>query len=417
MPEDKPNEEGRLISPAAPDDQPPERTGRSWPWVVIVLVVVLGIGLLVYLRLRTPPVIPHPPAPVEIAMTKVEKGAIPVYVNWALGTVTPLATVTVLSRVDGQIMKVNYTEGQIVPAGFVLLQIDSRPFDAQLATAQGQLQHDREVLAETKINQKRYEEAYAQKAIPKQQLDDQASLVRQLEGTVKLDEGQVAAAQTQVDYCTISAPVAGLVGLRLVDVGNIVHAAGTTGLVVVAQLQPITVIFSVAEDSLPAIQEQLRAGHVLPVEAWSRDQKNKLAMGTLLALDSQIDTATGTIRLRAQFDNKDDALFPNQFVNARLLLNTLSDVMLVPTGAIQRSAQGAFVYVVKSDNTLEMRPVKVGITEGDLASVTGVTADETIAGDNFNRLQEGMAVTQRKEASAATPATTNAAETPKGQKP
>ena len=232
MPEDKPNEEGRLISPAAPDDQPPERTGRSWPWVVIVLVVVLGIGLLVYLRLRTPPVIPHPPAPVEIAMTKVEKGAIPVYVNWALGTVTPLATVTVLSRVDGQIMKVNYTEGQIVPAGFVLLQIDSRPFDAQLATAQGQLQHDREVLAETKINQKRYEEAYAQKAIPKQQLDDQASLVRQLEGTVKLDEGQVAAAQTQVDYCTISAPVAGLVGLRLVDVGNIVHAAGTTGLVV-----------------------------------------------------------------------------------------------------------------------------------------------------------------------------------------
>ncbi len=156
---------------------------------------------------------------------------------------------------------------------------------------------------------------------------------------------------------------------------------------------------------------------MLPVEAWDRDQKNKLATGTLLALDSQIDTATGTIRLRAQFDNKDDALFPNQFVNARLLLNTLSDVTLVPTGAIQRSAQGAFVYVVKSDNTLEMRPVKVGITEGDLASVTGVEPDETIAADNFNRLQEGMAVTERKAASAATPATTNAAETPKGQKP
>ena len=415
MPEDKPNEEARLISPGAPEDQPPERTGRSWPWVVIVLAVVLGIGLLVYLRLRTPPVIPHPPAPVEIAMTKVQKGAIPIYVNWALGTVTPLATVTVLSRVDGQIMKVNYTEGQVVPAGFMLLQIDSRPFDAQLTTAQGQLQHDREVLAETKINRKRYEEAYAQKAIPKQQLDDQASLVRQLEGTVKLDEGQVAAAQTQVDYCTISAPVAGLVGLRLVDVGNIVHAAGTSGLVVVAQIQPITVIFSVAEDNLPAIRSSCGRDMCCRSRRGPH-QKNKLAMGTLLALDSQIDTATGTIRPRAQFDNKDDALFPNQFVNARLLVNTLSDVTLVPTGhPAQR--KGAFVYVVKSDNTLEMRPVKLGFTEGDLASVTGVTVDQTIAGDNFNRLQEGMAVTQSKEASAATPATTNATETPKGQKP
>jgi multidrug efflux system membrane fusion protein len=406
MPEDKPNADARPKSPVA---------------VVIVLAVVLGIGLIVFLRLQTPPVKPHAPAPVEIAMAKAQKGAIPVYVN-ALGTVTPLATVTVLSRVDGQIMKVNYTEGQRVPEGFVLLEIDSRPYDAQLTTAQGQLERDRETLAEAKINQERYREAYEQKAIPKQQFDDQASLVRQLEGTVKFDEGQVASAQTQVDYCTIKSPVAGLVGLRLVDVGNIVHAAGTTGMVVITQIEPITVIFNVAEDYLPAIQEQLRQGHVLSVEAWDRAQKKKIATGTLLALDSQIDTTTGTIRLRAQFDNKNDALFPNQFVNARLLLNTLSDVTLVPTGTIQRSAQSAFVYVVKSDNTVEMRPVEVGVTEGGVASVdarhaaadgtmTGLEPGESIAADNFNRLQEGMAVTERKTSSEAAPGT------PKGQKP
>ena len=415
MPEDKPNEEARLNSPAAPADQPPVKMGFRWWLFETVVVVVVGISLLVHF-LRKPPVVPHAPLPVEIALTKVQKGAIPVYVN-GLGTVTPLATVTVLSRVDGQIMKVNYTEGQIVPEGFALLQIDPRPYAAQLTTAQGQLERDRETLAEAKINQERYRGAYEQKAIPKQQFDDQASLVRQLEGTVKFDEGQVASAQTQVDYCTITAPVAGLVGLRLVDVGNILHAAGTTGLVVLTQIQPITVIFSVAEDNLPAIQEQLRQGHVLPVEAWDREKKKKLATGTLAALDSQIDTTTGTIRLKAQFDNKDDALFPNQFVNARLVVNTLNDVTLVPDGTIQRGANVAFVYVVKPDNTLEMRPVKVGITEGGMTLVTGVEPDETIAADNFNRLQEGMAVTERTASSAATPATTNAPETPKGQKP
>jgi multidrug efflux system membrane fusion protein len=405
MPEDKPNEESLVNSPAAPADQPPEAATSSWLWVVIMLAVVLGIGLLVYLRLRAPAVKPTAPPPVEIAMTKARKGAIPVYVN-GLGTVTPLATVTVLSRVDGQIMKVNYTEGQMVPEGFVLLEIDPRPYAAQLTTAQGQLEHDRETLAEAKINEERYRQAVAQKAISQQQFDDQASLVRQLEGTVKFDEGQVASAQTQVDYCTIRAPVAGLVGLRLVDVGNIVHAAGTSGMVVMTQIEPITVIFSVAEDYLPAIQEQLQQRRALSVEAWDRALKRKIAMGRLMALDSQIDPTTGTIRLRAQFDNKDDKLFPNQFVNARLLLNTLNDVTLVPAEAIQRSAQAAFVYVVKKDQTLEVRPVEVGVTEGDVASVTGVEPDESIAADNFNRLQEGTAVTERKAPGKAEPGTT-----------
>jgi multidrug efflux system membrane fusion protein len=414
MPEDKPNEETRLDSPAAPADQPPERTGRRWLWFAIAFAVAAVIGLIVFRLLRTPPVQPHAPAPVEIAMTKAQKGAIPVYIN-GLGTVTPLATVTVLSRVDGQIMKVNYTEGQMVPEGFVLLEIDPRPYAAQLTTAQGQLEHDRETLAEAKINQERYRQAVEQKAISQQQFDDQASLVRQLEGTVKFDEGQVASAQTQVDYCTIRASVAGLVGLRLVDVGNIVHAAGTSGMAVITQIEPITVIFSVAEDHLPAIQEQLRQGRALPVEAWDHDIKKKLATGRLMALDSQIDTTTGTIRLRAQFDNKDDALFPNQFVNARLLLNTLNDVTLVPAGTIQRSAQGAFVYVVKEDQTLEVRPVEVGVAEGDVASVTGVEPDETIAADNFNRLQEGTAVTERKAPDKADPGTTK--DSGKGQKP
>ena len=270
---------------------------------------------------------------------------------------------------------------------------------------------------EAKVNLKRYGEAYEQKAIPKQQLDDQASLVRQLEGTVRFDEGQVASAQTEVDYCTIKAPVAGRVGLRRVDVGNIVHAADTGGLVVITQLQPITVIFSVGEDYLPAIQEQLRQGHALSVEAWDRAQQKKIATGTLLTLDNQIDTATGTIRLKAQFENKDNALFPNQFVNARLLLNTLSEVTLVPTGAIQHSAQSAFVYVVKEDHTLEVRPVQVGVTEGAVASVTGLEPDETIAADNFNRLQEGTAVAERKARSEADPATPTDPGTPKGHKP
>jgi multidrug efflux system membrane fusion protein len=383
---------------------------------VIVLAVVLGIGLIVFLRLRTPPAKPHAPPPVEIAMAKAQKGAIPVYVN-GLGTVTSLATVTISSRVDGQIVKVNYTEGQMIPEGFVLVQIDSRPYDAQLKEAQGQLERDRELGKETGVNMKRYKDAYEQKAIPRQQFDDEDSLVRQLEGTVKFDEGQVASAQTQVDYCTIKSPVAGRVGLRRVDVGNIVHATDTSGMVVITQIEPITVIFSVAEDYLPAIQEQLRQGHVLSVEAWDRAQKKKIATGTLLALDSQIDTTTGTIRLKAQFDNKDDTLFPNQFVNARLLLNTLSDVTLVPTGAVQRSAQSAFVYVVKSDNTLEMRPVEVGVTEGGKASVTGLEPDEIIATDNFNRLQEGMAVTERKASSEADPGTSKGSGTPKGRKP
>jgi multidrug efflux system membrane fusion protein len=413
MPENKPNEEPRVNSPIASADQPPERTGRSWPWVVIVIAVVLGIGLLVYLR-RAPAVKPPAPPPVEIAMIKAQKGAIPVYVN-GLGTATPLATVTVLSRVDGQIMKVNYIEGQMVPAGFTLLEIDPRPYAAQLTMAQGQLAHDRETLAEAKINQERYRQAVEKKAISQQQFDDQASLVRQLEGTVKFDEGQVASAQTQLNYCTIQAPVAGLVGLRLVDVGNIVHAAGTSPMVVITQIEPITVIFSVAEDFLPAIQEQLRQGRTLSVEAWDRALKKKIAAGTLMALDSQIDTTTGTIRLRAQFDNKDDALFPNQFVNARLLLNTLNDVTLVPSGAIQRSAQGAFVYVVKEDQTLEVRPVEVGVTEGDVASVKGVEPDETIAADNFNRLQGGTAVTERKAPAEAEPGA--AKDAGKDQKP
>jgi multidrug efflux system membrane fusion protein len=321
----------------------------------------------------------------------------------------------------------------MVPEGFVLVEIDSKPFDEQLKAAQGQLERDQELLKEANVNLDRYREAYKQNAIPKQQLDDQASLVRQLEGAVKLDEGQVASAQTQVDYCRIKSPVAGLglVGLRRVDAGNIVHAADTGGLVVITQLDPITVIFSVAEDYLPAIQEQLRRGLSLSVEVLNRARQKTIATGTLLAVDSQIDTTTGTIRLKAKFDNKDGALFPNQFVNARLLLNTLSEVTLVPADAIQRSAQGAFVYVVKPDHTLEMRPVEVGITEGDVASVTGLKPDETIAADNFNRLQEGTVVAERKASSGssapaeaaelrragAVPGTPQAPKSPTGGKP
>jgi multidrug efflux system membrane fusion protein len=415
MPEDRPHEEIQPTSTADIADQLSEKKGRHRFGMVIVLAIALAIAVLVILRLRRPNVRPPAPPPVEIAMATAQKGSIPVYVD-ALGNVTPLATVTVLSRVDGQIMKVNYTEGQIVPAGFVLMEIDSRPFDAQVTTAQGQLQRDSEMLREANVNLQRFKDASAQGAIPRQQLEDQQSLVRQLEGTVMLDEGQLAAAKTQLDYCTIAAPVTGLVGLRRVDVGNIVHAADTSGLVVITQLQPITVVFSVSEDHLPAIQEQLRQGQKLPVEAWDAARQKKLATGALLAQDSQIDTTTGTIRLKAQFENKDDALFPNQFVNVRLLLNILNDVTLVPTGAIQRSAEGAFVYVVKEDHTLEMRPVEIGASEGAVTSVTKLEPGEVIAADNFNRLQEGTAVTERKAPSEPMPAAPEKPGAPEGAK-
>lgn len=333
---------------------------------------------------------------VPIETTIVRKGDIGVAIQ-ALGTVTPVYTVTVTSRVQGQIMAVNYKEGQLVKKGDSLVEIDSRPYEAALLQAQGQLAHDEAALKESQIDLARYRKAYAKKAIPKQQLDDQEQLVVQNAGTVQADKGALENAKVNLVYTHISSPIDGRVGLRLVDPGNIIQANSTTSLVVVAQLQPITVIFSVAEDYLPEILKQMKAGEAMSVDAYDRAQTMKLAEGKFLTLDNVVDTTTGTVRIKAVFPNEDGNLFPNQFVNARLLVETQKNTILVATPAIQRNAQGPFVYVIGSDQKAEMRKIKVGVAEGDTTAVQGVNPGEVVAVSGFDKLQEGAKVSVRKE--------------------
>jgi multidrug efflux system membrane fusion protein len=310
--------------------------------------------------------------------------------------VTPLATVAAPSQVNGQLLKVDFVEGEMVRAGDLLAEIDDRPFKAQLASAEGQLQRDQALLAEAQTNLLRYQSAYAQKAIPKQQLDDQVSLAEQEAGTVKYDQGQVDSAKVQLAYCRISSPISGRVGLRQVDAGNIVLSSNTNGLVLITQLQPITVVFSVAEDFLPQIQRQLQASNRMTVQVSDRAQQTNLAAGSVLALDNLIDVGTGTIKIKSIFTNENNALFPNQFVNAKLLIETLHNQTLIPASTIQRNGQSSFVYVLTETNTVEMRPVKIGATDGDSTAVEGVRPGEALAADNFNRLQDGSQVAPRK---------------------
>ena len=333
---------------------------------------------------------------VPIVSATARKGDIGVRIE-ALGVVTPVYTVNVTSRVQGQVMNVYYREGQMVRKDDPLLEIDPRPYQAALTQVQGQLEHDQAVLAEARIDLQRYQEAFRRNAIAKQQLDDQEQVVKQDAGTVKNDEGQVANAQVNLAYTRITSPIDGRVGLRLVDPGNMVQANGTSPLVVVTQLAPTTVIFSVAEDYLAQIQQQLNQGGQLAVEAFDRAQEKKIAEGTLLTLDNQIDTTTGTVKLRAMFPNTDGALFPNQFVNARLLVETQHDVTLVPTPGIQRNAQGAFVYLIQ-DQKAAVRPVTVGTTDGNTTAVDGIQPGDVIAVNGFDKLQDGIPVTLRSPA-------------------
>jgi multidrug efflux system membrane fusion protein len=323
-----------------------------------------------------------------------QQGDIGIYLK-ALGTVTPVYTVTVTSRVQGEITQVYYREGQMVQKGDPLIEIDPRPYQALVTQVQGQLAHDQAVLNEAKIDLERYQQAFNRNAIAKQQLDDQQQVVLQDEGTVKNDEGQLANARVNLEYTHITAPIAGRVGLRLVDPGNIVQANSNTALVVITQLQPITVIFSIAEDHLSQIQQQLRKGKKLPVDAFDREDKTKLASGTLLTLDNVIDTTTGTLKLKAIFDNKDSALFASQFVNVRLLVDTQHNATLIPAPAIQRNAQGAFVYVIKSDQTASMRTITPGATDGSVTAVQGVEPQEVVAVNGFDKLLDGAKVTAR----------------------
>lgn len=378
------------------DSHEDRRKSRWWMWVVAALIV---LALIVYVRQRQlssgAKVKAAPPArSVPILAAAATKGDMGVYVE-ALGTVTPVYTVTVTSRVQGQIVKIYYKEGQMVRQGNPLIDIDPRPYQAALTQAEGQLAHDQAVLREAQIDSERYKAAYSRNAIAQQQVADQEQTVLQDEGTVTNDEGNLANAKVNLVYTHITSPIDGRVGLRLVDPGNIVQANSTTPLVVITQLQPITVIFSVAEDYLPEIQKQMRNGARLKVDALDREQETELASGYLLTLDNMVDTTTGTVKLKAEFDNRDGALFPSQFVNARLLVKTLQGATLVPTQAVQQSAQGAFVYVIKPDNIASMQNVTAGASDGTHTAVEGISPGTMIATSGFDKLQDGAKVAIR----------------------
>jgi multidrug efflux system membrane fusion protein len=331
-------------------------------------------------------------APVPVVATAARASDMAVYLT-GLGSVTPLNTVTVHTRVDGELIRVPFQEGQQVNAGDLLAEIDPRPFQVQLTQAQGQLARDEALLRNARVDLERYRTLVAEDSIPTQQLDTQAELVHQYEGVVETDRGQIDNVKLQLIYCRITAPLSGRLGLRLVDPGNIVHASDQNGLVVITQLQPIAVVFTIPEDSLPPVLVKLNSGVKLPVDAWDREQKQRLASGTLLTVDNQIDPTTGTVRLKAVFPNTDGRLFPSQFVNAHLRLEVKRGATVVPTAAIQQSAQGTFVYVVKSDHSATVRPVKVGVTEGDNAAIdSGVSPGEMVVVDGADRLREGIQV-------------------------
>ena len=388
---DQPREPGKPTEQAAEwrappveevDEQPaltrPVPRTRHWRWIaVVVLVIAAGVAAWLWFgggtadpakaargkgdpNARTVPVVAAP----------ARKGNIAVYID-ALGTVTPRSMVVVRTRVDGQLVSVAFREGQDVKAGDLLAQIDPRPFEVMLTQANGQMAHDQAQLKNAQLDLERYRTLLTQDSISKQQVDTQEALVRQYQGTVATDQGAIDNARLQLTYARITAPISGRVGLRQVDPGNMVHASDSNGLVTIAQVKPMTVIYPVPEDNVPRIVRRTQSGEEVAVDAYDRAGKIKLATGRLLTFDNQIDTTTGTVKLKAEFPNQDGVLFPNQFVNIRMAVQTKADATLVPTAAIQRGAPGTFVFLVKQDQTVSVTPVKVGTTEGETTEVDG----------------------------------------------
>jgi len=378
--------------------------------LLLVLIVAAGVGWWMYIRPASQPAPPPPgrggfvpTTPVVVAPATV--GDIDVALN-ALGTVTSLATVTIRSQISGYLVKVAYQEGQIVKKGDLLAEIDSRSYELALAQAQGTLERDKALLATAQLDLKRYQDLAKTNAIPRQQLDTQASLVSQYQANIISDQAQIDNAKLNIAYCHIVAPISGRVGLRLIDQGNYVTAGDATGLVVITQLQPISVIFTTAEDNLPQIQKRLRAGATLPVTAFDRTGTTKLSVGALRTIDNQIDTTTGTVRLRAEFANDDDSLFPNQFVNVRLLVDVLHDVTIIPASAVQRGAPGTYVYLINADSTVAVKPITLGVGSGERIAVTaGLSPGDRVVIDGADKLRNGAKVIVRE----STPSTAAAA--------
>ena len=362
-------------------------------WVLLLLIVAVPLLLVLHHReeaKKEAAATKHVTPGIAVTSATAQTGNIGVYLD-AIGTVTPVYTNSITSQVNGLIEAVHYTEGQRVRVGDPLVDIDPRPYRALLMQAQGALERDQNLLAQAQMDLDRYRAAWARNAIAKQTLDDQEKLVMQFQGTVKNDQGTVQYDQIQLDYCHITAPIAGRVGLRLVDPGNVVQSSGTVTLAVITQLEPITVIFTIPEDSLGQVQTRLNAKAKLPVDAYDRAALVKIASGQLLTLDNQIDTTTGTVKGRALFANANDALFPNQFVNTRLQVNMLEGVTLVPSSAIQQNGQASFVYLLQ-DNFAHMRSVTPGVTNGGVTQVEGVGPGDVVATSSFDKLQDKAAV-------------------------
>jgi multidrug efflux system membrane fusion protein len=379
-----------IVTPApAQGARPGSR--RRWLWLSLCVLLLLGL-IAYFLWPKSTKAAAPPPPPIPVVAATSHQGDIGVYYS-GLGAVTPLATVTVKSRVDGQLMSVLYREGDTVHQGDLLVEIDDGPYRAALTQAEGQLMRDQAALENARIDLIRYQQLVPQKAIPEQQLATQQATVHQDEGVVKLDEGQIESAKVNLAYCKIAAPATGRIGLRLVDPGNIVQTADTNGLLVITQMDPISAIFTISEDQLQVVLKKMAAGQKLEVDAYSRDAKTKLAQGSLTTLDNQIDPATGTLKLRATFENPKGTLFPNQFVNARLLVEEKHGVTLVSTAAVQRNSQATYVYVVKADSTVTVRPIAIGTTEGDDSEVTsGLAPGEVVVMTGVDKLEEGTKV-------------------------
>jgi membrane fusion protein, multidrug efflux system len=382
---------------------------RRWPWAAAAAALLVLVIALVGDTRRAGPAGGHDQGgrqgavgtgglqaaasvrAVPVVVAAATTNDVPVYLN-GLGTAVPYKTVTVRPRVDGELMSVAFREGQLVREGQLLAQVDPRPFEVQFGQAEGQLAKDQAALRNAQLDLERYQALLKQDAVPRQQADTQQAAVNQLQGSIEADQAQVDSAKLNLTYARISAPLTGRIGLRQVDAGNVVHASDQNGIAVITQVQPIAVVFTLAADALPQVTAATRGGRPLTVEAWDRDLKTKLATGTLETTDNEIDPTTGTVKLKAVFSNEPEVLFPNQFINARLLVDTLRGVVTVPNAAVQRGPQGSFVWVVGADGAVAMRPCDLRLTEGDRTVISGLAAAERVVVEGVDRLQEGTKV-------------------------